>query len=95
MKRIKIIIHVIYCHKTLILVQKFILEKDVIFHVLCDRVFVHTHVFNMHIYDPFAKTWQTYANFQCTSVINYRSEAGNGSKEPTSLHYCSLYCEYL
>lgn len=25
---------------------------------------------------------QTYANFPCASVVNYRYEAGNGSKEP-------------
>lgn len=40
-------------------------------------------MFNMHIYDPLALMWQAYANFTCTSVINYRSEAGNGLKEST------------
>lgn len=36
---------------------------------------------------------QTYANFPCTSVINYRSEAGKGSKESTRARVpVSVHC---
>lgn len=58
-------------------------------------------MFNMHIYDPLAPMWQTYANFPCTSVINYRSEAGNGSKEsararvPITVHCTVSVCRYF
>lgn len=52
---------------------------------LCNAnyVFIDRYVINMQkkLYDRLAPMCQTYANFPCAFVVNYRYEAGNGSKE--------------